>query len=371
MTLRPPIRLTILATLLLGGLALSQQTPAPAAEPSQKPAEKTEPAQKPATEQAKPAEVPPNAPVITINGLCPDKPAVSNGGSTPADCKTVITREEFEKIASAINPQMPPNLKRQLADVYPRILLLSHEGEKLGLQDDPRFKQMLRFASLQLLAQDTARKLNDEAGQIPDQQLEQNYKENGPKFEQFTIQRIFIPKPEDTEPAPPPVKPAGKTAPAKPARPNSAQVKALADKIHTQAVAGEDFDKLQKEAFDGVGLKSTTPSTKVEKLTRGSLPPDQETVFNLKDGEVSQVFSDPGGYYIYKVVSRTMPPLDEVKEQIKHTLQTERLEKSMKAVLESGKTELNDAYFGEAPSAGMPRPAPQAINGKLPPNHKP
>ncbi len=385
MTLHARLHLTILATLLLGGTMLGQQPSPPTAETGQKsagapvetgekPATAAEPGEKSAT-QAAPAEVPPNAPVITINGLCPDKPAVSSGGSTPADCKTVITREEFEKVASAINPQMPPNLKRQLGDVYPRILLLSHEGQKLGLENDPRFKEMLHFASLQLLAQDTARKLNDEAGQISDQQLEQYYKENAPKFEQFTLQRIFIPNPEETEPAPQAAKTAktGKAANAKPAPPNAEQVKALAAKIRARAAAGEDFDKLQKEAFDAVGLKSTAPTTKIDKMTRGTLPPDQESVFNLKDGEVSQVFDDPGGHYIYKVVSRSMPPLDAVKEQIKHTLQTERLEKSMKAVLESGKTELNEAYFGQAgnPTGMMPRPGPAPVNGKLPPNHLP
>ncbi len=359
MTLTTRLHLTILTGLLISCIALAQT--APASGPSgQAPAQSAHAAKSAEKAPAPPPEVAPSAPVITINGLCADKPAVSSGGSVPAGCKTVITRAEFENITAAINPQMNPAMKHQFAEVYPRILLLSHEGRKLGVENDPHFKEMLQFATLQILAQDTARKLNDQAGEIPDQQIQQYYKDNAPKFEQFTLQRIFIPKPEDTtgaaEKGTPPLKPE--------------QVKALADKIHAEGVAGADFDKLQTEGFDAVGLKSSVPHTLMENLPRGSLSGEQDSVFNLKDGEVSPVFSDAGGFYIFKMVSRKMPPLDSVKDQIKHTLQSENLKKSMDAVLDSGKTEYNDNYFGAPVNSEAQMPEPRApVNGKLPPNH--
>lgn len=365
MTLRAPLHLTIFTALLFSGISLAQQAAAPATSPAaqNKPA-KGAPAQKPADKaETPPPEVPPTAPVITINGLCPDKPAVSSGAATPANCKTVITRAEFEKLASAINPQMPPNMKRQLADVYPRILLLSHEGQKLGLENDDRFKQMLQFATLQLMAQDTARKLNDQASQISDQEIEKYYKDNLPKFERFNLQRIFIPYPEETEGA-------EKAEKGKPATPPAEQVKAIADKIHARAVAGEDFDKLQKDAFEAVGMKSTAPTTAMDKIPRGSLPAAQDAVFSLKPGAVSDVYSDPGAYYIYKVVSHDTEPLDSVKDEVKKILQNEKLQKSMEAIINSGKTELNDAYFAQAVGAPS-RPAPPTVDGKLPPNKSP
>ena len=370
MTLTTRIHLTMLTALLVSGIGFAQAPAAtspsgqkkhspPAVSPSGQKAQAA-PAAKAAETPAPPAEVAPNAPVITINGLCSEKPAVSSGGSTPADCKTVITRAEFEKISDALNPQMNPSMKRQFAEVYPRILLLSHEGKKLGVENDPHYKEMLQFAAQQILAQDTARKLNDDAGQISDQQLQQYFKDNASKYEQFTVQRIFIPQPEDTE---------GATEKSKPPL-TAEQVKALADKIRARGAAGEDFDKLQAEAFEGVGLKSSVPTTKMEKLTRGTLPQDQESVFSMKDGEVSPVFNDRGGYYVYKMVSHTMPSLDAVKDQIKHTLQAEALKKNMDAVLNSAKTDFNDQYFG-APmntEAQMPE-AHSPVNGKLPPNH--
>jgi PPIC-type PPIASE domain len=344
MTLRRSLLSTLATTLLLAVAMGAQQAPSSvtqyntakkpgSTQPEGQNAKKAEDDE--AAETAKPAEIPPDAPVITINGLCPNKPAVTTGGKTPADCKTVITRAQFEELSTALNPNMTNSLKRQLAEVYPRILLMSHEGEELGLQNDDRFKKALQFETLQILAQETAKKLNDEASQVTEQQMMQYYKENGPTFEQFTLQRLFVPTPDD---APSTQKEKGMTA---------EQVKALADKLHARAVAGEEFDKLQKEAFDAVGLKSSTPQTKIEKITRGSLPESQNSVFDLKVGGVSQVFPEPGAYYMYKVVSKEMPPFDMVKNDIKRTLQNERLQASMKSIIDSAKTDLNDQYFVE------------------------
>jgi parvulin-like peptidyl-prolyl isomerase len=180
------------------------------------------------------------------------------------------------------------------------------------------------------------------------------------------LQRIFIPYPEETEGA----EKTEKAEKGKPATPSAEQVKAIAEKIHARAVAGEDFDKLQKDAFEAVGMKSTAPTTAMEKIPRGSLPAAQDAVFSLKPGAVSEVFSDPGAYYIYKVVSHETQPLDSVKDEIKKMLQNEKLQKSMEAIINSGKTELNDAYFAQG-MGGPSRPAPPAVGGKLPPNKSP
>src|SRR5689334_360929 len=104
MTLTTRLHLTILTALLISGIALAQTAPARGASgqaPAGQASAQGAPAEKSAEKTAAPPpEVAPDAPVITINGLCAEKPAVSTGGSTPADCKTVITRAEFEEISN-------------------------------------------------------------------------------------------------------------------------------------------------------------------------------------------------------------------------------------------------------------------------------
>src|SRR5437660_11398879 len=83
-------------------------------------------------------------------------------------------------------------------------------------------------------------------------------------------------------------------------------MKQEAEALHTRAASGEDFDKLQQEAFTTGGLKANPPSTKLGKVRRSSLPADQGAVFDLKLGEVSQLISGPNGYldyYVYEIVT--------------------------------------------------------------------
>ena len=67
-----------------------------------------------------PAEVPPSGAVITLKGLCPG----STGPATGTDCKTIITREQFEKLVGTLNPDMPKNSHQLLAEQYSKALIL-------------------------------------------------------------------------------------------------------------------------------------------------------------------------------------------------------------------------------------------------------
>ena len=66
----------------------------------------------------------------------------------------------------------------------------------------------------------------------------------------------------------------------------------------------------------------------------------------MKAGTVSQVYSDPAAFYIYKAVSERQVPLSEVKTQITQTLQREMFNDKLQEIQASVTPELNDAYFG-------------------------
>jgi hypothetical protein len=98
------------------------------------------------------------------------------------------------------------------------------------------------------------------------------------------------------------------------------------------------------------------------------LPPTQAAVFELKAGEVSQVISDNGGHYVYKVVSKEVLPLDDkVKTEIHNKLKSEHMKEMMDKYTNSFQAVPNEAYFGPAGPSGpagmrqgppprMPRP---------------
>jgi hypothetical protein len=93
-------------------------------------------------------------------------------------------------------------------------------------------------------------------------------------------------------------------------------------------------------------------------------------VFRLKAGEISQVFSDPAAYYIYKAASIREIPVSEVRDSISKTLQQRQMQDKLDEIGKSAKPVLNEVYFGPAPvpagpmPGGRPNPAgaPQASN---------
>jgi len=350
------MRFTWFVCLLLASMAVAQTAPSkPAASP--KPAgsaaqkapmpdddDDEGPAAKASAAAA--AAVPEDAPVITIKGVCADKSADA------ANCQTVMTRAQFEKLADAIQPNMPPQVKRQLANAYPRLLVMAQEAEKRGLDKQPRFEETLKFARLQILSQELNRALQAQAADIPDQDMQEYYKNNAAAYEEATVLRVFVPKNKQVEPAKGAKPEDTKTA----QEAGEAAMTKEADVLYTRAKAGEDFEKLQKEAYEAAGLKSPAPSTKMEKIRRTNLPPSQASVFDMKPGEISTVINDPSGHFIYKMVSKDVLPFDKVKDEIHGTLQNQRMKDTMASITGQATPELNQAYFGAAPAPSITGP---------------
>ncbi len=341
-----------LAVLLFSVVAYGQATPPATTPPNPaNPAQSATSAKPPATTQqpkaATPGDVPPTAPVITLVGMCTVKPGVPK----PADCKTVVTRAQFEKLMKALNPQMPMSVRQQLATVLARTMVAAHEAEKMGLVNRPETAELIHYARNQALAQALLLNLQDKFSHSSPEEIQKYYNDNKAQFEEATLKRIYIPKPRAE---------AGKTV-------DENAVKATAEKIQKEAAAGADFDKLQKEAFQAAGIDATPPPTSLGTVKLINMPEMHKSVFNLKPGEVSQIIPDSSGYYVYKLESKQMVPIDQAKESIEKTLQAQKMEKALTDMSNSVKPELNPAYFG--PGANIPTAEPGAAR-RVPPPQK-
>ena len=308
------------------------------------------------------SKLPPDAAVITINGVC-DKSAAAT-----ADCKTVITREQFEKVINSIQPNMPKAQQKQVAARYVNIVLLAGKAHELGLDKGPAFDEQMYLARLQLLAKLGGEQIQKDASKVSDQEIADYYSAHGGDFRTISYDKIYVPKQKQLD-----------TTGQKPNDPDAqkkresseAAMKDEADKLRARAAAGEDFPKLQQEAYDLAGMKLKANNTPVEKVRKTALPPTDVAIFDLKKGEVSQVFNDPQGYMIYKIEDFQDQPLADVREEVSRTLQTEKVKKAFEALQKTAAsdTAYDDAYFGTpAPASapptlrnpGEPAPAKQA-----------
>jgi peptidyl-prolyl cis-trans isomerase C len=360
---------------LLGTLAWGQAAPSgPAAAQ-----------QAPPSVQDRSASVPDTAAVITVNGVCPPKPAAakatiakppsakSSQSTAPADCKTVLTKAQFEKLANSLAPNgsSNPQVKRTLETRLPTLIAISTQAKKQHMDQSEQYKETMKYLEMQVLASELQQKLQKEAADVPDADLQKYYDEHKADFEQFNIDRLFVPRNKQPEPE-------LKNENEKNAKPTEEELKAkqseerakadeseqamtkLADDLRARAAAGEDFSKLQKEAFAAAGMKIESPTVNLANIRRTGLAPSQASVFDLKPGEVSQVINDTGGHYVYKLNSTSEIPLDQAKSEIHGRLQSERMKDSMEKLNSSFKVETNEAYFGPAgpPPGVQQRPGP-------------
>jgi hypothetical protein len=378
-----PMRKSWLLCVLLGAMAWGQAPPGTAPGPAQAP------------NGAAPApEVAEDAVVLTIVGVCPAS-STTEGAKTvgagktttpgakaaaakkPADCKTEITRKEFEKIASGLAPTITPQLKRQLATALPKFMAMSEAAKAKGLDKTPQYAETLKVVKMQILTQQLQRSVQEEAEKVPAEEVDAYYKKNSEAYEQFSVDRLFVPRYKQAEVAEKSndEKLTEEQQKAKEAADKAKQeageqeLTKLAESLREQAAAGVDFMKLQKEAFEAAGTKMDSPTVNLPKVRRTGLPPAHAAVFDLKVGEVSAVITDNGGHYVYKVVSKEVLPLDQVRDEIHNALKSQRMKDEMEKYNSSYHAETNEAYFGPAgPSGPMGgRPLPPRMRPNMPP----
>jgi hypothetical protein len=341
--------------LLLAGAAIGQTTkPAPTLKP--RPADPNE--------LIVGSNVAPDAPVITVQGLC-EKPANSN--AIPADCSTVITRADFEKVANAVQPNMPPAARKQFATRYVTVLLLAEKAHEMGLDKSPEFDEQLSLARLQLLSREAGEKMQRDAANVPESSISDYYQQHAADYKTISSDRIFVPK-QKNETAGNPNELHAETKRGA----SEADMKDEAAKLRARAAAGENPTKLQQEANDFAGSKAKVTTVKVENMRKASIPPSDAAIFGLKTGEVSEVFSDASGYRIYKVEDIKDLPLASVHDEIARTLQGQNMKNSFDSLQNSAKTTLDDAYFATAappapPSLRNPGEPPAAKGTTTPP----
>jgi len=338
------------------GQASSQkpQPPAPASTPAATPTPAPPEPTLPST-----SVVPMSEPVLTLKGACKPKEGTT---APPAGCVSSLTRQQFEDITKALTPSdrppMSPDMMRNFATQYSKLLIFADQAREMGLENDPRVQQIFAFAKNQILTEALNQQITQQYAHPSDQQIEDYYKANPRKYLEATLIRIIVPK--------------ASGAPDNPKR-TDAEEAAYAEEIRKRWVAGEDPEKLQKEATEHAKAPGAPPSVNIGGRRPGTLPEAHDSVFDLKAGEISPVFNDPAASYIYKVVSVRQVPLSDVKSVISSTLSRQMITDRIQQIQSSVTPVLNDTYFGpeKPPSVNQtiitPKPGPPAKPGTPPP----
>jgi hypothetical protein len=309
-----------------------------------------------------PERVGPDTVVLEIQGVCS---GLGDGTTKPAPCVTQITRDQFLSMVTAVGvnaPNAPSAAHRSFAESYVQLLTLADAAEKAGIDKDPQFVELMKIVRVRTLGEAYRRYLEGKFGNPSDAEVEDYYKQSTSKFETIKVERVIIPV-------------AARKITGTPAE-IAKKTRELAEQIRERAVNGEDMTLLQTDAYKSLGLPAP-PNTDMGSRRRGTFTPSIEAeLFALKAGEVTKIESEPAGLTIYRLRSRGVPPLEQLRGEILKDLHEKNVENNIKAAMNNVHTNLNLDYFTPAPITRVPAtramtPHPLELHPKTPPGATP
>jgi len=284
--------------------------------------------------------------VITIQGLCSGAASRAASAAASPSCATVITKQQFEDLLNTINPShqpIPAGQRQQLAQRYVDLLTFADAARKAGIENKPQFQDALRIQRLAILQQQFLQDLEEKYKTPSPGEIEAFYKDNLSKYEEVKLHRILIPKNN----------PSGQGNKEE----YDKKAPQIANDVRESAAKGADIDKLQKDAYEALGITNPPPSTDLGKRKRGMFPPQEDQdIFALKSGEVTKVEAGNSGFAIYKVDAKETIPLEQVKEEISRNLSQQKMKSKVDSIKAAVHPDFNQEYFAPPAAPGGPIP---------------
>jgi peptidyl-prolyl cis-trans isomerase C len=262
-----------------------------------------------------------------------------------------ITAAQFEQIVRAIfpAPMQPFALgpgKRAAAQKIVEMVVLSAEADKQKLGEQPSAKDQIELQRRTTLSVHEFQKI---VADIPvtDAQIQSFYDANQALYATIHVRHILV-------------RVRGSQTPARPGKPELSDSEALekAKSIRQRIVAGADFAEVARDESDDSSAKDNGD---IGMITRGKTPPQFEAAaFELKPGDVSDPVRTQFGYHIIQVMSRSVRPLADVKDEIPARLRQAAAPAVVRDMVTKTSSHLDEKFFGPDPPAAPPAATPPA-----------
>ena len=280
-----------------------------------------------------------------VESSSPDKIVLKVGDAS-------VTQGEIDRFIQGLNPQAQKTLasrgRRSLGDEYALMLVLSQEALSHHLDSTPAFKEMLALRRRQLLATTEYQEIVRQSLVTPEE-ISSYFAAHQSEFEEAQICQVVIRK-----------KPEG----AKEGTPGftEQEAKTRAEEIRKALSSGDDPQKVaEKYQVPNVVRVDAKP----EFVHRGQMRPDMEkAAFELKPGQVSEVFDLGLSLAFLQVVSHQVEELKSVSSKIESTLRQQKTNGTLDALKKQAKIWMDDAYFAAPSQAGQQEAIkPQVVQG--------
>ena len=205
-------------------------------------------------------------------------------------------------------------MRGRLAVQYARTLAFSALAEQQGFDKSPvlakELDDQLKLVRTRILASAFLQTLQEQTNKILEPEVQRYYAKHQEEFEQAQVRRLSVPFAVPTEDG----QPLDHTA-----------VKSEMELLRSQAVAGDDFDQLQRDAYKHLHIRASPPANALL-VRRSDLQGEEAKTFDLSPGEVSNVLDLPGAYALVKLESKQIMPIESVRQEIETALRRERMQ---------------------------------------------
>ena len=294
--------------------------------------------------QAPAGTAPGSAPPAAVN-TPPDKVVLKVGD-------TSITAGDIDKAISGLTPQAQRSLvgqnqgRRPIGEEYVLMLVLSQQALAHHLESTPEFKELLALSRIKILASQEYQQLVQKTVVTPED-TSKYYAAHQSEFDEIKVLQVVVRK-----------QPPG----AKAGTPGftAEEAKARAEEIRKAFIAGDDpakiADKYQVESLVRVDSHPFP-------VHRGSMRADMEkAAFDLKPGQVTEVFDLGQALAFVKVVSHQSEDLHAASVRIEATLRQQKISNAIDTLKKNAKVWMDDAYFASQPR-GWQALKPQTMTG--------
>ncbi|MGH9665276.1 MAG: peptidylprolyl isomerase, partial [Bryobacteraceae bacterium] len=215
---------------------------------------------------------------------------------------------------------------------------LASEGEKEKLDQQSPTREQLEFSRKQVLAQADIEHQTSQF-QVADADQQKYYQAHKDDFEEAKIKVIYVS-----------FGPPGGAA-DKPTR-SEAEASSKADNLVKQLRGGAEFGKTAKESSDDPSSAARDgdygrPLHRSDKITESV----KTTIFALKPGDVSEPVKQGNGFYIFKLVEKSIEPFDAVKDRIVTDVKQARLKTVLDGIQKRFEAKIDDTAFFSNPNA--------------------
>jgi hypothetical protein len=273
-------------------------------------------------------EVAGDAKIISVAYRCAGK---TSADTKPSTCTLTVSKSEFDALVHALDPKMSTSNRLSLASEYARLLIMAAEAEGRGISKSKDFQALAKFSTLQMLSTQLVRDINGDATlKASSTDADQYFAAHRNDYQEVTFDQIVVPVQNGSI--------SHKTEPAS----------ERANKLRGRVLRGESFAELQAEVT-GRPSQAAAAAGRVGPIRCLSLQESLRKVCSLKPEEISEVISDGGSLVIAKVVSRRALPIEEVREEIRATVERQRLQSELDRVRNPVSMQLDERYFGELP----------------------